>query len=857
VPVYIPPLPAADDLPTIVVESPIKALSLAGAGLRAVGLGGTSTTLTTGDDPRRLNDSWKRIAVKDREFVILFDSNRMTNANVAHDERALAHALELGGATVKIAVLPASPTDKSWGPDDFLAARGAEALREVIEHAFVADPIARAQSASPESALALLGDRSFLISAKERGTACLIQVRTALKAAGKINARDFNSALSQAQTKLKKVAGSVSTKDQFGDQYRVHNGVLCRVEMRFVEGGEEEVPIALCNFTGEITTETISDDGVTETRSFEVAGRTGSGGDLPRIVLTPDEFRNELWPIRHWGTIANVGATPGTANHLRAAMQAMSHPEIQKEYTHTGWRRVEGKWVFLHAGGAIGAPGTRTALRGRLSHYILPEKVADVADAVRLSLRFLDVAPRRITIPLFAAVYRAPTQSFLFFDGTIWTEGQTGSMKTSIAAIAQGHYGNFNRNSMPAAWHDTIASIENTIFVAKDMLAVIDDFAPRDSAGWEELHRKAAHVLRSIGNRTARGRMRPDLSERPERPPRALVLATGEDLPNGESILARTLPVHLERGLVNTVILSELQAKQDRLPHAMAAFIDWLRPRLDKLAVHLRERFVARRAEFQRGETHLRTPETLAHLALGIELFSDFAVDVGVFGPREARYFVDEAVVALRQVGDLQGDTVSEEDPTGKFLRWFRTLLAQGKVEIVDSRDEKLIQLGGTQQIGWRDEEAAYLLPEATYGAVVSAMRAAGVYMPLKAATLWSRLRAAGVLAAGDAEHATQKKTFGGKRERVIVVPLALLGLTDPNGGPKDGAPTPPAPSNGEKTRKEPGHETEKPGRETAKPGRAAGSTAGGGEENQLVNSTTTPPRPGAPAEKEPSDGGV
>jgi DNA polymerase-1 len=850
----------ADDLPTIVVESPIKALALTAAGLRAVGLGGTPTTLTTGDDPRRLNDSWKRIAVKDREFVILFDSNRMTNAGVAHDERALAHALELGGGSVKIAALPPSPTDKSWGPDDFLAACGAEALKEVIEHAFVADPIARAQSATPESALALLGDLSFLIAAKERGTACLIQVRNALKAVGKISAKDFDSALSQAKAKLKKVAGSASTKDQFGDQYRVHNGVLCRMEMRFVEEGVEEVAVPLCNFSAEIKAETISDDGVTETRSFEVEGHTEAGKSLPRIVLTPDEFRNELWVIQHWGAIANVSATPGTANHLRAAIQALSHPTTEREYTHTGWQRIGGGWVFLHAGGAIGASGIRTRLQGRLAHYVLPDRATDVADAVRLSLKFLDVADRKTTVPLFAAVYRAPLQHFFFFDTTIWAEGQTGSMKTTIAGLAQSHFGDFSRTTMPAAWHDTAAHIENTICLAKDVLVVIDDFAPRGSAGWDDLHRKGEHVLRSIGNQTARGRMRPDMSERPERPPRGLVMATGEDLPSGQSILARILPVHFERAQVNTAKLSELQAQQDRLPHAMAGFIDWLRLHLDGIEDRLGERFVARRAEFHASENHLRSPEALAHLAVGIELFSEFAVDVGAFGKGQAGCFVDEAVSILRQLGDVQGGTVAEEDAPSRFMGQLRELVVQGKVEIVDSREEKLVQLGTIQQIGWRDQDAVYLLPDATFSVVTSAMRAAGAPMPLKASTLWSRLSAAGVIKPGDAGHVTSKQKCGGGRPRVIVMSLQALELDDPSGGPKDGAPVPPGPDNGRKVGEEPGRETEEAGHEQGKPGRHSSAVrqagrprAGGGEENQLLTSSSRPPRPGAPAEAEAS----
>jgi DNA polymerase-1 len=860
VPVYIPPLPAADDLPTIVVESPIKALALTAAGLRAVGLGGTPTTLTTGDDPRRLNDSWKRIVVKDREVVILFDSNRAANANVARDEGALAHALELDGATVKIAALPLSPSNKSWGPDDFLASCGAEALKEVIARAFPADPVARAQSTTPESAPDLLDDLPFLIAAKERGSGCLKRVRDLLKAEGKISAKDFDSALSRATTKLKKVDGAVSTKDQFGEQYRVHNGVLCKIETQFVDGRVERVPIPLCNFAAEIQAETISDDGVTETRSFEVVGHTEAGRSLPRIVLTPDEFRNELWVMQHWGAIANVSATPGTANHLRAAMQTVSHPTIEREYTHTGWQQLEGGRVFLHAGGAIGASGIRTRLQGRLAHYVLPDEATDVADAVRISLKFLDVAERKITVPLFAAVYRAPLQHFFFFDTTIWAEGQTGSMKTTIAALAQAHFGDFSRSTMPAAWHDTAAHIENTICLAKDVLVVIDDFAPRGSAGWDELHRKGEQVLRSVGNQAARGRMRPDMSERPERPPRGLVMATGEDLPSGQSILARILPVHFERKQVNTAKLSELQAKQDRLPHAMAGFIDWLRLHLDGIEDRLRGRFVARRAEFHASENHLRAPEALAHLVVGIELFSEFVVDVGVFGKREAGHFVDEAVSILRQLGVVQGGTVAEEDAPSRFMGQLRELVVQGKVEIVDNREEKLVHLGATQQIGWRDQDAVYLLPDATFSVVTGAMRAAGAPMPLKAPTLWSRLYTAGLIKPGDAGHLTSKQKCGGGRPRVIVMSLQALELDDPNGGPKSGAPVPPAPNNGRKIGEEPGRETEKAGHETVKSGRhssaerqAGWPQAGGGEEDQLLTSSSTPPRPGAPAEEEAS----
>ena len=352
--------------------------------------------------------------------------------------------------------------------------------------------------------------------------------------------------------------------------------------------------------------------------------------------------------------------------------------------------------------------------------------------------------------------------------------------------------------------------------------------------------------------------MRSDLSERPERPPRALVMVTGEDLPNGQSILARILPVHFEPGLVNTTILSEVQAQQNRLPHAMAGYILWLQPRLEKLGDQLHERFVARRAEFQDGQTHLRTPETLAHLILGFELFLEFAVEVGVVGKRDAGHMLQEAVAVFRQLGDVQGDVVGDEDPAEKFMATLRTLIAQGKIEIVADLKQDLLPYGGVQQIGWRDEEAAYLLPQATYSAGFGAMRAAGTSLPLKESTLWARLRTIGVLRPGDEGHATCKKMCGKGRPRVIVMSLKALGLDGSGDGPPDEPPVPPVSGKGEERAKEqgakdggsrregqnPGQGGEKSGRGTAESGRGGGARRGEGRKINYLPPLSLPPAP-------------
>ena len=322
VPIYLPPIEGGEDRPTIIVEGPVKALALAAAGFRAVGLGGTSTTLTKDEEPRRLNESWKGAAVRNKAVVIVFDSDRTANRSVARDEAALAIALETDGAKVRVAVLPAGPDGKSWGPDDFLAGRGVEALQTVIDSAHPADPIARAQSTEPATAAALLDDLPFLFAVTKRGPGCRSQVRQALKSIGKISVRDFDDALAQARAKLRKAEEGSGTENGFGGQYLFDGGAIYMME------GKE--PTQLCNFTAEIERETLSDDGVTETRSFELTGRTQDGKTLPKIVVTPDELRTEGWALEHWGSCAVVGPIPGTASHIRVAILTKSNPEDGK-----------------------------------------------------------------------------------------------------------------------------------------------------------------------------------------------------------------------------------------------------------------------------------------------------------------------------------------------------------------------------------------------------------------------------------------------------------------------------------------------------------------------------------------------
>ncbi|MGQ9622318.1 MAG: DUF927 domain-containing protein [Candidatus Caldatribacteriaceae bacterium] len=355
------------------------------------------------------------------------------------------------------------------------------------------------------------------------------------------------------------------------------------------------MPVTLAQFEARIEQEKLLDDGAETTLTFAISGTLADGAALPRIEIPAAQFASMSWPVERWGTRAIVAAGQGAKDRLREAIQTLSgNVPRTVVFTHLGWRKIEGEWTYLHAGGSIGAEALVEA-GDELKGYSLPESAENPAEAIRHSLELLDVAPRSVTIPLLAAVYRAPTAFMKYPSLLFWIYGLTGSQKSTLAALFLSHFGGpFDASFLPVSWLATENALEEVLFRARDKLVVIDDWAPeKHRLQAAELERKAGRIARQIGNRQARARLRSDLSRRPDRPPNALVVSTGEQLPLGiPSILARLFPIPVKPGDVDLKKLSKAQATADRLSHAMRAYIEWLRPRIEQRHEELEKVFL-------------------------------------------------------------------------------------------------------------------------------------------------------------------------------------------------------------------------------------------------------------------------
>jgi len=98
-------------------------------------------------------------------------------------------------------------------------------------------------------------------------------------------------------------------------------------------------------------------------------------------------------------------------------------------------------------------------------------------------------------------------------------------------------------------------------------------------------------MIRNYSNRTARGRLNSDMSERGRYDPRGMLLITAEEQTALESTLARLCIIEVTEGAIDRDKLSAIQRESEKLPLAMASYIHWLRENMEEIKTTFPARF--------------------------------------------------------------------------------------------------------------------------------------------------------------------------------------------------------------------------------------------------------------------------
>lgn len=449
-------------------------------------------------------------------------------------------------------------------------------------------------------------------------------------------------------------------------------------------------PCKIGNCVARPTKEVIRDDGVTQERTFRIEGVLVGGKKLASVDVSATEFKRMGWVAEAWGIGPAIKPGFGAQNLCRDAIQNMG-TDVGEHYiyTHMGWRKLSnGKWCFLHAGGSIGADNIAVELERSLEKYRLDKAVEDLKKAAQASLRLLMVAPLEVTIPLMALVYLCALCEALREAGieptfVLWLFGGTGTRKTSLGMLFLSHFGNFGTKSPPASFKDTANALERKAFAAKDTLLLIDDFHPQASSyESQKMAQIAQRVLRMFGDRIGRGRLTSSIQFQKEFPPRGMALVTGEDLPNGESSVARFLGVELLQGAIDLKALTKAQNEAPLLSEAMKGYIEWLLPQMNELPEKLHAEFLDKRADFQQKAAHGRSGEAAAWLHISFNMMLKYMQYANVCTDIIADELLDNAEkVFAHLIGD-QNALVAQERPADIFIEVLQELFVTNKIRV-------------------------------------------------------------------------------------------------------------------------------------------------------------------------------
>ena len=561
--------------------------------------------------------------------------------------------------------------------------------------------------------------------------------------------------------------------------YGFEDGLLKRISNNKI--------MALANFIPVPLEETLYDDGRTPERYFTVKAIKQNGENLPPVKVKASSMTSMSWVEDCWGFSANIEPPiQSKKDYIRHVIFTLGEKLADKRtiYTHTGWRLINGSYVYLYHNGAIGGQNVSVELEGNLKAYEMKSCV-ELSEGIQAVRNLFEVASANVIYPLISITFLSPLNEFFRIGGcepafVLYLLGRTQTKKSTIAALMLSFFGRFTSSNLPSSFKDTANAIEKKCCDLKDILTVIDDFHPvtnyRDKQNMEQI---AQSLARGYGDRTARERMSSDIAIRPGYPPRGNAIITGEDFPNiGQSGSARVFIIEMSADdIPNSDTLSHVQeqAWNGCLIAVMRHYIKWLIPQTDKLPERLKTQFLLYRqkAACENISGYGRTGDIIAWLQIGFEFFLTFLQSIGAADQKTLEQMKEKAWRILCGLSKIQLEKSNEDRPTALFINTLKELLDTGKVYVKFFSSDKQNKDERGTHIGFQDEDYFYFLPAVTYNEIMKFFMAQNEIFPLTKTRLIKQMAAENLIyydksTAGNSY--TVRKRIGNEKRRFLVM---------------------------------------------------------------------------------------
>lgn len=559
----------------------------------------------------------------------------------------------------------------------------------------------------------------------------------------------------------------------------------------------------LSNFTAEICEEITEFDGAKTDKVFRISGQLENGQPLPEIDLPADKLEGMTWVTEHWGSAAQINVGTKFKDHVLAAMKQHSQPKHTHVALHTGWVQNRDEHIYLTGSGAITAQGLdqmrETKLCGSLQDYDLPPPYAEeisAQDIEHLIGDFEMLLPGGVGLLCLGAVFRAVLSHFEPTTVSVYLAGVTGTRKSAVAGVLQSFWGKeLNGSNLPANWSSTGNSLEKQAFLTKDALLVVDDFVARGTpAEVARVHRTAEQLLRGQANQAGRQRLTSTAELREAYHSRGLIVATGEDIPNGHSLQARTVLIGIEKCGVNLDTLTELQEKgqSGELSQVMSNFIQWIA--IMAFTGNFGGTFVQQRRRRLKTEIgqggHTRTPYNLAELLCGLSVFLLWAKSIKLIDENDEKRIMQMATSSAKTLALAQAEVDHESSDAQRFIDLMKSALQTGRAHVASMsgmrpryhlslgwRDETapkgdVLERSQGDRIGWVDDRYLYIELSSALAVVKRLSTDLGNHLGASGRAISKALKEANWLAITDEGRNTVKVTCAGSRRQVLCLDL-------------------------------------------------------------------------------------
>ena len=424
-------------------------------------------------------------------------------------------------------------------------------------------------------------------------------------------------------------------------------------------------------------------------------------------------------------------------------MDAEAHIKETYIVNFPGWKEVNNKYIYFHAG-----------LPNCNCERVLPKLGNNYQEILRNGLSCMNLInePQKM-IPLFLFAHLG--YLYIFFDiagfkpnYALYVFGNTNCRKTSLFKIL------FNifvkeRSNQNINFNSTATAMEMIAQCSVDDTLVIDDLSLTNGRENKEMINKFEYVIRLCGDGIAKRRSNKDLNDTIKFSFRSAVAMNGEDLPYlSQSSLLRLFIIEFDENTVNNEVLKVFQRNQEYMQQYFALFIKWLENNYEDCCKFIKDNYFD---IFEKLDGRFQYPR-MQNLAVILILVNSIIT----------KMFIPSYGMSINSVNNealiIQAVQTSEEfsnkiEPYKEYLKALSSLLATGEVLIADSKEiyiKKCNEGMSQDYIGFIDKETEqeyyYLNPAICYELVCKYYKKINRTFPVSIEKIHSELNKEGFL---------------------------------------------------------------------------------------------------------------